>query len=227
MLKLYEWLFHAKKIVKKKLLEKDIVLVFIAWWSASWKTSQVAKRLDYYYKDDSIILSMDNYYRWKDYVEKNNITFDQPEAIDIELFHKHLKILLNWKEVMIPNYDFINSKPIYDSIKIIPKKLIIVEGLFTLNESFNDISDLKIFVETSVNWRLIRRILRDVKRTWQKVEEIIEIFEKVVNPMHEIYIEPQKNIADLIILNEFNSYFELSRDLDLEKFKKQHNIPLL
>ncbi|MDP2395389.1 MAG: hypothetical protein Q8S84_04040 [bacterium] len=70
-------------------------------------------------------------------------------------------------------------------------------------------SDLKLFVETSTHGRLIRRVLRDMKRTRQKVNEIVHIFETVVNPMHEKYIEPQKEISDMIILNEFDPYLEL------------------
>ncbi len=223
---LYEWLFKAKKIIKEKLITKEILFVFVAWGSASWKTSNVANRIANFYKDHSVVLSMDNYFYWAEYVKNNNITFDQPEAINIKLLHEHLEILSTWKEVLIPNYDFIESKSIPNSIKIEPKKVIIVEGLFTLHEIFISLSDLKLFVETSTHGRLIRRILRDMKRTRQKVNEIVEIFETVVNPMHEKYIEPQKEISDMIIINEFDPYLEL-RWFDLDKFIKENNIPNL
>lgn len=221
---LYEWLFKAKRIIKEKLTTKDILFVFVAWGSASWKTSNVANRIAKFYSNDSVVLSMDNYYYWAEYVKTNNITFDQPEAINIKLLHEHLEILSTWKEVLIPNYDFIESKSIPNSVKIEPRKVIIVEGLFTLHEIFISLSDLKLFVETSTHGRLIRRILRDMKRTRQKVNEIVHIFETVVNPMHEKYIEPQKEISDMIILNEFDPYLEL-RWFDLDKFIKENNIP--
>lgn len=222
---LYEWLFKAKKIIKEKLTTKEILFVFVAWGSASWKTSNVANKIAKFYKDNSVVLSMDNYFYWAEYVIKNNITFDQPEAINIKLLHEHLEILSTWKEVLIPNYDFVESKSIPNSVKIEPKKVIIVEGLFTLHEIFISLSDLKLFVETSTHGRLIRRILRDMKRTRQKVNEIVEIFETVVNPMHEKYIEPQKQVSDMIIINEFDPYLEL-RWFDLDKFIKENNIPL-
>lgn len=221
---LYEWLFKAKRIIKKKIFEQDRVFIFIAWWSASWKTSNVANKIAWYFKDDSVIVSMDNYFRWADYVKLNKITFDQPEAINFWLLYEHLEILATWKEVLIPSYDFIKSMPIYDSIKIEAKKVIIVEWLFTLYEEFSSISDLKLFVETSKKWRMIRRILRDVKRTRQKVNEIVDIFEKVVNPMYQKYIEPQKDVSDIVILNEFDPYLEL-RWFDLDNFIKENNIP--
>lgn len=223
---LYEWLFKAKRIIREKLIIKKILFVFIAGGSASGKTSRVADKIAKFYKNDSIILSMDNYFRWAEYVNSNNITFDQPEAINIELLYQHLEILATWKEVMIPDYDFIKSVSIPNSIKVIPKKVIIVEWLFTLYERFTSISDLKLFVDTSTHWRLIRRILRDIKRTKQKVNEIVKIFETIVNPMHNKYIEPQKEISDFIIINEFDPYLE-TRDLDIAKFIKDNNIPNL
>ncbi|MDP2089982.1 MAG: uridine kinase [Candidatus Gracilibacteria bacterium] len=221
---LYEGLFKAKRIIKEKWTQKDILFVFIAGGSASGKTSNVANKIAKFYKNDSVILSMDNYFYGAEYVKKNNITFDQPEAINIKLLHEHLEILSTGKEVLIPSYDFIESKSIANSIKIEPKKVIVVEGLFTLHEILISLSDLKLFVETSTHGRLIRRVLRDMKRTRQKVNEIVHIFETVVNPMHEKYIEPQKEISDMIILNEFDPYLEL-RGFDLDKFIKENNIP--
>jgi len=221
---LYEWLFKAKRIIKEKLISKEIVFVFIAWWSASGKTSQVAEIIAKFYKNNSVILSMDNYFYWAEYIKSNNITFDQPEAINIKLLHEHLEIISTWKEVLIPGYDFINSKSIPNSIKIEPKKVVIVEWLFTLYEIFINLSDIKLFVDTSINGRLIRRILRDINRTKQKVNEIVNIFETIVNPMHQKYIEPQRNVSDFIIRNEFNPYLEV-RKLDLDNFIKVNNIP--
>ena len=223
---LYEWLFKAKRIIKEKLTQKAILFVFIAWGSASGKTSNVANKIANFYKKDAIVLSMDNYFFWAEYIKLNNITFDQPEAINIKLLYQHLEILATGKEVLIPNYDFVNSQSIPNAIKIEPKKVIVVEWLFTLYEIFTSISDLKLFVDTSTNGRLIRRILRDIKRTKQKVNEIVQIFETVVNPMHEKYIEPQKAVSDFIIINEFDPYLEV-RNLDLDKFIKDNNIPYL
>ncbi len=223
---LYEWLFKAKRIIKEKWQTQKRVFIFIAWGSASGKTSNVANRIAKFFKNDSVVVSMDNYYMWAEYVKSNNFTFDQPEAINITLLKKHLNVLKRWRKVMIPSYDFVNSIPIPDSIEVEAKRLIIVEWLFTLHEEFLSISDLNLFVETSKNGRLIRRILRDIKRTRQKVSDIIDVFKNVVNPMHEKYIEPQKKVSDIIIRNEFDPYLEL-RWFDLDKFIKENNIPYL
>jgi uridine kinase len=95
-----------------------------------------------------------------------------------------------------------------------------------LYERFKIISDLRLFVDTSTNGRLIRRVLRDIKRTRQKVNDIVKIFEEVVNPMHEKYIEPQKQFSDFIIMNEFDPYLEV-HEMDIKKFIKENNIPNL
>lgn len=225
-LKLYEWLFRAKRIIQKRLKHDDHIFVFVAWGSASGKTSRVAKVIQYFFPNDSILISMDNYYRGKKYVAENNITFDEPCAIDIDLLYHHLELLKHWETVHIPEYDFKNSKPIFDKICIKPAQIMIVEGLFTLDDRFHKIADLNIFVETSTSGRLVRRVLRDTTRTNLSSQEIVQYFLWVVDPMHKKYIEPQKKRADLIILNEFDPFLEV-RHLDIPEFMKKHQIPNL
>gem|GEM_PF-1204126 len=87
----------------------------------------VAKKIYNSYKDNAILLSMDNYYRGKEYYEKYNLNFDQPEALNLDLFFEHLEKLKNGEKVRIPEYDFINSRPILNAIEVEPKKIIIIE----------------------------------------------------------------------------------------------------
>ena len=115
---------------------------------------------------------------------------------------------------------------LYLSILLEPKRIIIIEWLFALHDKLKQVTDMNIYVETSVNGRLIRRILRDVERTKQKVSEIVDIFINTVDPMHEIHIEPQKENADIIIMNEFIPHIE-TNDIDLDAFIVQNNIPHL
>ncbi len=223
---LYDGLFHVKKIIKKRLEFDPNIFIFVTWWSASGKTSRVANNIQKFFKEESIVLSMDNYFKWKEYFQKHNITFDEPEAIDIDLLVSHLELLKDGNIVYIPGYDFNKGVSIPESIKVEPKRIIIIEWLFTLDDRFEEVSDLNIFVETAVNGRLIRRVLRDVKRTKQKVNQIVDIFVEVVHPMHMKHIEPQKKNADVIILNEFIPYLEV-KGLDIEKFINENNIPTL
>lgn len=223
---LYEWLFEVKKFIKERLNYDPHIFIFVSGWSATWKTSRVAYNIRRFFCDNSLLLSMDNYYRWLEYVREHNITFDEPWAIDIDLLVEHLERLKQWEVVYIPDYDFKESKSISDAIRIEPAQIIIIEWLFTLDHRFDSVSDMNIFVETSPDGRLLRRMLRDTKRTWQSPKEIIEYFTQVVDVMHQKYIEPQKENADIIIENEFYSLLEV-RTLDIESFKKEHNIPNL
>ena len=95
--KLYEWIRKIKNdITKLKNNTKWNIVILIAWWSASGKTSLIAKRILNKYKDEAILLSMDNYYIWAKFVKKNNISFDEPKAIDLELFRSDLCKLKKW-----------------------------------------------------------------------------------------------------------------------------------
>ena len=160
---LSEWIEKAIQDISEKMTSKKVFVILVAWWTASGKTSAVAKKLNDFFSD-SQILSMDNYYKWKKFVEENNLNFDQPEALDLDLFFKNLKDLKSGKTVKTPEYDFKNSKPIFDKLTIKPSKIIIIEWLFALNEKIIELWDYKIFVELWVHSQILRRLFRDVDR---------------------------------------------------------------
>lgn len=212
MQKIYEldaWVFKIIEEIKVLTEKKDWnIIVLIAWWSASGKTSQVAKKVLDHFWSTAIMLSMDNYYRGKEYYKKYNLNFDQPEALNLDLFFEHLTKLKAWITVKIPEYDFKNSCPILDKIEITPKKIIIIEWLFALYDKISTLWDIKVFVDLWTHWRILRRILRDVQRTWQKPQDILDYFLETVEPMNDKYIEPTKLNADYIISNEYNPFLE-------------------
>lgn len=217
---LQEGVFKTIEIIKEQIEKKDWnIIVLIAWWSASWKTSQVAKKILDHFDSTAIMLSMDNYYRWKEYYDKYKLNFDQPEALNLDLFFEHLSKLKAWETVKIPEYDFKNSRPILDKIEVVPKKIIIIEWLFALYDKISTLWDIKVFVDLWTHWRILRRILRDVKRTGQKPQDILDYFLDTVEPMNDKYIEPTKVNADFIISNEYNPYLEANQTniLDLQK----------
>lgn len=211
----------SEKIKKEN---KKVFVVLVAWWTASWKTSAVAKRIKDFFAD-SQILSMDNYYRWKEYYEEHKLNFDQPEALDLELFFKHLEILKSGKSVKIPEYDFKNSKPIYDKIEIKPSKIIIVEWLFSLNKIISPLWDYKIFVDLWVHSQILRRLFRDVDRTWDKPKNILKYFLDVVWEMHKKYIEPTKTEADIVLVNDYTPNLE-SKNAKIKEERVKYKISI-
>ncbi|NDK08958.1 hypothetical protein EOM39_07015, partial [Candidatus Gracilibacteria bacterium] len=158
-------------------------------------------------------------YRGKEYYDKYKLNFDQPEALNLDLFVEHLSKLKAGETVKIPEYDFKNSRPILDKIEVVPKKIIIIEGLFALYDKIATLGDIKVFVDLGTHGRILRRILRDVKRTGQKPQDILDYFLDTVEPMNDKYIEPTKINADFIISNEYNPYLEANQTniLDLQK----------
>lgn len=191
--------------------EKWPFVVLVAWWTASWKTSRVAEKIHKQYSDSQII-SMDNYYYGHTYMDKqkelgNNLNWDQPEALNLELFHKHISLLKEGKTVLAPEYDF-KTDPIFEAIEIKPSKIIIIEGLFALHDDIAPLGSLNVFVDIGAHGQILRRIFRDIQRTWEKPQDIMEYFLETVEPMHMKYILPTKKNANIVVSNAYNPEIE-------------------
>ncbi len=207
--KLYEWIRKVKKEIKKLYnTSDDCIVILIAWGSASGKTSLIAKRIISKYKKQALLLSMDNYYIWADFVKKNNLTFDEPKALDLDLFVKHLCELKGWKSIRMPLYDFKVWERSDKYKKIKPKKIIVVEWLFALAENIRVLWNYKIFVDLWTHGRILRRIFRDVDRTGDKAWKILDYFSRVVEPKNTEHIEPTKKYADIVIENKYIPFIE-------------------
>lgn len=193
----------------REMMGADVTIIEVIGGSASGKTSAVAKKLKEAFGDDAEILSMDDYYRGKKFMESQlrkgiHITWDQPEATDRNMLTKHIKELKTGKNIMKPIYSFFTSeREGFEEFRV--KKIIILEGLFHIG------GDFTIFVDIGLHGRILRRLLRDVKRTVQTPADILEYFSEVVQPMHEKYIEGTKAIANMIILNEYIPQIEAKR----------------
>lgn len=186
-------------------------IVLVAWWTASGKTSRVAEKINEHF-DDAQIISMDNYYRGHNFMEEqktlwNNLNWDQPEALNLELFYKHLSELKQWNTIFSPEYDF-KTEPVFDAIEIKPSKIIIIEGLFALDDSIAKLWNFNIFVDIWAHGQIMRRIFRDIQRTWEKPQDIMEYFLETVEPMHMKYVLPTKKNANIVISNEYNPEVE-------------------
>jgi len=152
---------------------------------------------------DVLLLEMDNYYKpfsEMSFEERQKVNYDHPGSIDVELLCEHLKILKEGGTINRPVYDFKQYTRSNESVELKSNKVIIVDGilLFACPEVLQ-LTDIKVFVDTEADVRILRRIIRDVNERGRTIESVVNQYLSTVKPMHERYIEPYKKIADVII----------------------------
>ena len=183
-----------------------MLIIGIAGGTGSGKTTVVNQIMHQLPADEVAIISQDSYYRQNDhltYEERTKINFDHPNSIDFELLVSHLDALRRGEIIEQPVYSFVTHNRTKDSIKTHPRKVMIVEGILVFtNKELRNLFDIKIFVHADSDERLIRRIRRDIVERGRDVEEVLERYQKTLKPMHEQFIEPTKNYADIIIPND-------------------------
>jgi len=178
-------------------------IIGIAGGSGSGKTS-VVKKIVNCFPDESVrVLSQDAYYKDNGILtqeQREQINFDHPSSIEFTLLMQHLFELKEGKTVEMPTYSYITCTRQKETIPVLPGKVVIVEGIliYTCAE-LRDMIDLKIFVDTEADERIIRIIQRDVNERGRGLDKSIRHYEKFVKPMHDIFIEPSKKFADIII----------------------------
>lgn len=179
------------------------VLIGIAGGTGSGKTS-VARELTRSIPPENIVLiEQDNYYKDQTHLtmEQRILTnYDHPHAFDTDLLYDHLKVLLGGQAIEKPIYNFSEHNRALHTETVEPKQVIILEGILVLeDERLRDLMDIKIFVDTDADVRIIRRLLRDIKERGRTIESVIEQYMGIVRPMHMQFIEPSKKYADLIV----------------------------
>ncbi|AYV67271.1 MULTISPECIES: uridine kinase [Niallia] len=179
------------------------VVIGVAGGSGSGKTS-VTKAIFDHFKGHSILMIEQDYY-YKDqshlpFEERLKTNYDHPLAFDTELLIDHIQKLLNYEAVEKPVYNYAMHTRSDETILVEPKDVIIVEGILILeDESLRDLMDMKLFVDTDADLRIIRRLMRDIKERGRTIDSVIEQYVNVVRPMHNQFIEPTKRYADIII----------------------------
>lgn len=200
---------------------RKILIVAVAGGSGSGKTAEVTNFLEKNLRLNLKILPIDMYYRGASWMEEqkaqgNEFNWDQPEALNLPLLLEHLSSLKKGEKVVVPEYDFTTSEPkILDEVsakerEIDPSEVevIVIEGLFALNDILNAHTDYKAFVNASMETRLMRRMIRDVAERGRSPESILSAFINTVEKMHNEYIQPTINNADLILNNNYNPQVE-------------------
>lgn len=170
---------------------------------------------------DIVIMEQDSYYKDQSdlsYNERIKTNYDHPSAFDNDLLVEHLKRLKAGKSIEKPIYDFENHNRKKETIIVEPKKIIILEGILILFEKeIRDLLDIKIFVDTDSDVRVIRRILRDIKERGRTLDSVILQYMETVRPAHLQFIEPSKRYADINIPE--GGYNKVAIDLIVQKIK--------
>lgn len=180
----------------------NILVIGIAGGSGSGKTT-LMKNLITRLGGQVTVLSHDNYYKRHDdmtYEERCLLNYDEPEAFDTSLMVYQLGELRRGFPVDCPVYDFTVHNRSNEATKIVPGHVIIVEGILIFeNKALRELMDIKIFVDTDADIRLCRRVKRDVNKRGRSMESVLKQWQQTVKPMHELYVEPSKKYADIIV----------------------------
>ena len=193
-------------------MDNNILVIGIAGGTGSGKTT-LMNNLIQRFGDVVTVLSHDNYYKRRDeltYEERSRINYDEPDALETDLMAYHLDKLRHGEAIDCPVYDFTQHNRSNDTIRIVPKKVIIVEGILIFeNEELRNLMDIRIFVDTDADVRLCRRIKRDVNKRGRTLESVLQQYQETVKPMHENYVEPSKKYANLVVLEGGKNYVAL------------------
>lgn len=182
---------------------RNMTIIGIAGGTGSGKTTVVRKIAEALPPHYVAVVPLDSYYNDTSHMteeERHAINFDHPDAFDWKLLGRHLNDLRHGIAVEQPTYSYIKCNRLPETVHVDPKPVIIVEGIMTLlNKKLREMMDLKIFVDTDPDERLIRNIQRDVVERGRTVDMVVERYLRVLKPMHEQFIEPTKRYADIII----------------------------
>jgi uridine kinase len=181
----------------------DSLIIGIAGGSGSGKTT-LAKRLQQQFKEHVSVLYHDNYYYHHDELtlaERHSLNYDHPRAFDTPLLVHHLKELKKGHSIESPLYDFVQYNGTDQTTVIRPADVIVVVGIMIFaDRQLRELMDIKIFVDTDADVRVLRRIKRDVEGRGRTLDEAISQYLTNVKPMYERFVEPSRHFADLILM---------------------------
>lgn len=180
----------------------DIIVIGIAGGTGSGKTT-ITRKLIGHFGSDVTVLYHDNYYKAHhelSYEERTKLNYDHPDAFDTDLMVRDLAALKNGEPIECPIYDYTIHDRTNNTLTIRPSRVIVVEGILIFqSKELRDLMDIRLFVDTDADVRILRRIQRDVKERGRSLDSVINQYLNTVKPMHEAFVEPSKKFADVII----------------------------
>ena len=186
----------------------SVMIIGIAGGTGSGK-STFTNRLRDAFPNDVAVVYHDNYYRRQDDVpfeERKKVNYDHPASLETDLMIKHLKMLKKGQAVDCPVYDYSAHNRSQETIHIEPKKIILAEGILLLADPLlRSMMDIKIYVEADADERILRRIVRDVKERGRDLDNLVDQYLTTVKPMHYLYVEPTRALADVVINSGMNN----------------------
>lgn len=185
----------------------NCIVIGIAGGTGSGK-STFTNRLKDAFKDDIAVLYHDNYYRAQDDLpleERKKMNYDHPQAFETDLLLEQLTQLKEGKAVESPVYDYSNHTRSKETVTVEPRKIILLEGILVFaDERLRDLLDIKVYVEADADERILRRVIRDVKERGRDIEGVVQQYLTTVKPMHYLYVEPTRAMADFVINSGMN-----------------------
>lgn len=178
------------------------MIIGVAGGTGSGKTT-LAENIAAAFGDRVAVITHDSYYRDqsdKSYEERCTQNYDHPDAFESELLREHLHSLLRGEGIDVPIYDYTVHNRSDKTRRVEPRAVIILEGILLFSDkALRDMMDLRIFVDTDADERILRRILRDTKERGRSLDSVIDQYLTTVKPMHEAFVEPYKRYADIIV----------------------------
>lgn len=201
--------------------KKKPLVIGIAGGTGSGKSTVSRAILESIPESNVAIIEQDCYYKDQSHLppeERVNVNYDHPLAFDTDLLIEHIEELINGQAIEKPQYDFTVHNRKKESLRVEPRDIIIVEGILVLDvPKLRELMDIKIFVDTDADVRIIRRIERDMRERGRSLESIINQYLNIVKPAHNEFCEPTKRYADIIIPE--GGYNKVAIDIMVTKVK--------
>ena len=192
-----------KRTTGEDITPMSTIFIGIAGGTGSGKTT-LTRHLKEHFGDAVTVIGHDSYYKRQDgktYEERSKVNYDHPDAFETSLLVEHLKALKAGRSIQCPVYSYVDHNRTDETVEVFPTKVIIVEGILIFQDpTLRDMFDIKIFVETDADVRILRRALRDIRDRGRTLESVITQYLTTVKPMHEQYVEPSRKYADIIVL---------------------------
>lgn len=200
--------------------QMDIMIIGIAGGTGSGKTT-LTRRLKERFGGDVSVIYHDNYYKSHSdmpYEERAKLNYDHPDAFETDRMIRDIEALRRGETIHCPTYDYTVHDRAEATVEIQPTKVVIVEGILIFeNKRLRDLMDIKIFVDTDADVRILRRITRDVKERGRSLDSVVDQYLTTVKPMHEQFVEPSKRCSDIIVLE--GGYNVVALDMIIQRVK--------